>query len=77
MLGAPPNVVAEVKTYHLKPVWFIALPVVLVFLVTVAVSLRVYVRGRLLRAFGWDDKLLLAAWVCTYQISMHTFQHLF
>lgn len=31
------------------------------FLTAMALSLRVYVRGFLIKAFGWDDKILLVA----------------
>lgn len=33
----------------------------------IAVSLRVYVRGVLIKSFGWDDWLMLATLVCTCQ----------
>lgn len=29
-----------------------------------AVSLRIYVRGYMIRAFGWDDWLMIATQVC-------------
>ena len=38
---------------------------VMMILSIVAVSLRIFVRLYIVRAFGWDDALMLAALVCS------------
>jgi phosphoglycerol transferase MdoB-like AlkP superfamily enzyme len=38
--------------------------IVMMILSIVAVSLRTFVRLYIVRAFGWDDALMLAALVC-------------
>lgn len=59
----PSEASIEIAAYGLKPVAFIALPVVLLILAAIAVALRVYVRAILIRNFGLDDWLLLLAFV--------------
>ncbi|GAB7356610.1 hypothetical protein MBLNU459_g7334t1 [Dothideomycetes sp. NU459] len=51
----------DVQEYGLKPLAIIIVPIPFLLLSATAISLRVYVRGVMIRAFGWDDIILLAA----------------
>lgn len=53
----------EVAIFGLQPITFIAVASVFMILSAIAVSLRIWVRGIMLRAFGWDDGFLLLALV--------------
>ncbi|GAB7355969.1 hypothetical protein MBLNU459_g6601t1 [Dothideomycetes sp. NU459] len=53
---------SDVATFNLHPELITVVPLVLLCLTAIAVLLRVYVRGVMLRAFGLDDWLLVAAW---------------
>ena len=53
----------DVARYHLHPVAIIVLPIPLVILSTIAISLRLWVRTRVVRAFGRDDTFLVIAHV--------------
>ncbi|KAF4548240.1 Hypothetical protein D9617_30g011450 [Elsinoe fawcettii] len=53
----------EIKYFNLEPDWFIILTSILIVLVTICLSLRVYVRGFLIRAFGKDDWVLITAYI--------------
>ncbi|KAF2156493.1 hypothetical protein K461DRAFT_265871 [Myriangium duriaei CBS 260.36] len=53
----------EIAAYGLKPDAYLAESIVSLFLVTIAVSLRIYVRTIVTKSFGLDDWFLLAAWV--------------
>lgn len=53
----------EVKEYGLKPLAILIVPAPFLLLSTIALSLRLYVRGFMIKAFGWDDILLCVAYV--------------
>lgn len=55
----------QINKFNLHPRAFIALPSILLVLTCVTVSLRMYVRTRMIRAFGLDYWLLLGAFVST------------
>lgn len=40
--------------------------IVLIPLVCLSIALRCYVRGWVVKAFGWDDGLMILAFVCTF-----------
>lgn len=40
--------------------------IVFIPLVCLSLTLRCYVRGWVVRAFGWDDGLMILAFVCTF-----------
>lgn len=45
----------------------VGVAVALTILSWIVVSLRVYVRGVVIKSFGWDDWLMLATLVCTFR----------
>lgn len=53
----------ETLAFNLHPELITVVPLVFLCLTALAVSLRLYVRGYMLRAFGLDDWILLFAWV--------------
>lgn len=53
----------EVKEYGLKPLAILLVPPPFLLISAIALSLRIYVRGFMIKAFGWDDILLCAAFV--------------
>lgn len=55
--------VDQIAYFALEPNVYIALPVVLLFLTTIAVALRIYVRAVILDRLGLDDYTLLLAYV--------------
>lgn len=53
----------DVAEYGLDPISTIIVGGVMFLLTGFALSLRVYVRGFLIKSFGWDDRLLLIAYL--------------
>ena len=53
----------DVAEYGLDPVSLIVVGALMLVLSATALSLRVYVRGFLIKSFGWDDRLLVVAFV--------------
>ena len=53
----------DVAKYGLLPRVIIILPIPFLFLATIAIALRLYVRIVTIRSFGWDDAFLVAAYV--------------
>lgn len=51
----------DVEEFGLDPISTIVVGAVMFVLTGLALSLRVYVRGALIKAFGWDDRLLCFA----------------
>ncbi|KAI5206160.1 hypothetical protein E4T39_02754 [Aureobasidium subglaciale] len=51
----------DVNDYGLDPISTIVVGSVMFLLTGIALSLRVYVRGFLIKSFGWDDRLLCFA----------------
>ncbi|KAI4725558.1 hypothetical protein E4T49_06661 [Aureobasidium sp. EXF-10728] len=51
----------DVNEYGLDPISTIVVGAVMFLLTGIALSLRVYVRGFLIKSFGWDDRLLCFA----------------
>ena len=51
----------DVDEYGLDPISTIVVGGVMFILTAIALSLRVYVRGFLIKSFGWDDRLLCFA----------------
>lgn len=49
---------SELKSYDM-----LAISAVFLALSAVTVILRVYVRGWMIRSFGWDDWLMMVTWV--------------
>jgi len=49
---------SELKSYEM-----LAISAVFLALSAVTVILRVYVRGWMIRSFGWDDWLMMVTWV--------------
>lgn len=58
-----PEVASEIKAFGLKPELYIILPLVILFLVTIAISLRFYTRAIVSRSVGADDWVLLVAYI--------------
>ena len=54
---------AEIEQYDLHPMALIGVSAAMLFLATIPVLLRFYVRAMMLRSFGLDDWLLLLAFV--------------
>lgn len=55
-----------VPTLHeLKSYDMLAVSAVFLALSSVTVFARIYVRGWMIRAFGWDDWLMMVTWVST------------
>ncbi|KAF2149103.1 hypothetical protein K461DRAFT_271669 [Myriangium duriaei CBS 260.36] len=52
---------AQFDALHVHPMRLILTPAILLPLVLITASLRFYVRGRMMRAFAWDDWALLLA----------------
>ena len=53
-----------VSVSELKAIPMLAVAVVCLSLSWIVVSLRIYVRGFMIRSFGWDDWLMLITQVC-------------
>jgi hypothetical protein len=53
----------DVDQYGLDPISTIVVGTAMFLLTAIALSMRVYVRGFLIKAFGWDDTLLLVAFL--------------
>lgn len=51
----------DVDEYGLDPISTIVSGSVMLVITAIALSLRVYVRGFLIKSFGWDDRLLCFA----------------
>ncbi|KAG2162179.1 hypothetical protein JADG_001918 [Aureobasidium aubasidani] len=51
----------DVDEFGLDPISTIVVGGVMLLLTGIALSMRVYVRGFLIKAFGWDDRLLIIA----------------
>ena len=48
---------------ELKSYTMLSISAVFMTISAVALILRVYVRGAMIRSFGWDDWLMLVTWV--------------
>lgn len=44
---------------------------------TITVALRIYVRGWIVKAFGWDDGVMVGAMVCSIFFNSRSFPKLF
>lgn len=54
------------RTADIRAVFIVFIP-----LVCLSLTLRCYVRGWVVRAFGWDDGLMILAFVCTFSHLRH------
>ncbi|CAL8580201.1 hypothetical protein XPA_005933 [Xanthoria parietina] len=65
---APPGVVPNFTNPHVRTGGHIVLSSVFLPLSTLVLALRLYTKIHVMRAFGWDDIMILCAWLCTVPV---------
>ena len=64
MASGQPSV-KELQSYTM-----LSISAVFMSISAITIILRIYVRGFMIRSFGWDDWLMLVTWVCVVSCAL-------